>query len=53
MDELDKLYPHYGFTKHKGYGTKQHMLALSLYGSIPGIHRLSFSPVRLYPPNKS
>lgn len=43
---LDKLYPEYGFAKHKGYGTKLHMSALAKYGPIPGIHRISFAPVR-------
>lgn len=42
---LDGHYPGYGFAQHKGYGTKQHLLALHALGpSI--IHRRSFSPVR-------
>ena len=41
MVELAKEYPEYGFEKHKGYGTKQHIEALKEYG--PCIyHRLSF-----------
>lgn len=44
MVDLDMLYPDYGFAQHKGYGTKQHMLALQRYGVTP-IHRRSFSPV--------
>lgn len=41
MCELAKEYPEYGFEKHKGYGTKQHIEALKEYG--PCIyHRLSF-----------
>ncbi len=41
MCELSKEYPEYGFEKHKGYGTKQHIDALKEYG--PCIyHRLSF-----------
>lgn len=44
--ELDKIYPEYGFAKHKGYGTKQHLLALEQYGAISGVHRTSFAPVR-------
>jgi ribonuclease HII len=43
--ELDKLYPNYGFAKHKGYGTKLHLEALEKYGPIEGIHRKSFAPV--------
>ena len=41
MDEYDKIYPEYGFAKHKGYGTAQHVEALRKYGPCP-IHRLSF-----------
>ena len=44
MVEYDKLYPEYGFAKHKGYGTKRHMEALRKYGATP-IHRKSFRPV--------
>lgn len=36
-----KLYPEYGFEKHKGYGTKAHIEALLKYGRSP-IHRKSF-----------
>ena len=36
-----ELYPHYGFEKHKGYGTKVHMDAIRKYGITP-IHRVSF-----------
>ena len=39
--EDDRLYPQYGFAKHKGYGTKAHMKALRAYGPCP-IHRKSF-----------
>jgi ribonuclease HII len=39
--EYDKLYPKYGFAKHKGYGTKAHTDAISKYGLTP-IHRPSF-----------
>ncbi|MBU1559153.1 MAG: ribonuclease HII, partial [Gammaproteobacteria bacterium] len=40
-------YPQYGFAAHKGYGTRQHLDALTKYGATP-IHRRSFAPVRLY-----
>ena len=39
--EDDRLYPAYGFAKHKGYGTRAHMEALRRYGPCP-IHRRSF-----------
>jgi len=35
------LYPHYGFEKHKGYGTKAHIEALKKYGRCP-LHRKTF-----------
>ena len=41
MLEYDDLYPEYGFAKHKGYGTKQHIEALKKYGPCP-IHRRTF-----------
>ncbi len=41
MEEFDKSYPQYGFTKHKGYGTAAHIAALKQYGPCP-IHRHSF-----------
>ncbi|ANH78904.1 ribonuclease HII [Candidatus Chlamydia sanziniae] len=45
MRELHTLYPHYGFDKHKGYGTARHLAALRTYG--PCIcHRKSFSPIK-------
>jgi len=45
MDELDKLYPHYHFSKNAGYGTALHLDALNKYGPTP-IHRRSFEPVK-------
>jgi len=44
MLEYAQKYPEYGFEKHKGYGTKQHLEALRKYGPCP-IHRKSFAPV--------
>ncbi len=41
MEELDKLYPDYGFAKHKGYGTAEHIKALKMLGACPA-HRRSF-----------
>ncbi len=37
----DKVYPEYGFAKHKGYGTSAHITAIKEYGLCP-IHRRSF-----------
>ena len=39
--ELDRQYPQYGISKHKGYGTKDHMNALRTYGPAP-IYRTKF-----------
>lgn len=41
MLELDKLYPQYQFSKHKGYGTKLHYEMIKKYG-ISKVHRPSF-----------
>lgn len=41
MQEYDRLYPEYGFAKHKGYGTAAHIAALKEYGPCP-IHRRTF-----------
>ncbi len=45
MVKLEALYPEYGFAKHKGYPTKQHIEALQACGVSP-VHRRSFAPVR-------
>lgn len=42
--ELDKRYPEYGFARHKGYGTKQHLDAIRSHGILP-IHRKTFAPI--------
>ena len=44
MVELAAKYPAYGFERHKGYGTREHLAALRQYGPSP-IHRRSFEPV--------
>ena len=41
MKELDAVYPEYGFAKHKGYGTADHIAAIKQYGPC-AIHRRSF-----------
>lgn len=43
--ELDKIYPQYGFAKHKGYPSPAHLLALQAHGICPQ-HRLSYAPVK-------
>jgi ribonuclease HII len=45
MRAYDLVYPGYGFAKHKGYGTREHMQAIVRLGLTP-IHRRSFAPVR-------
>ena len=45
MVELDKLYPQFGFARHKGYPTAAHRALLRQYGPCPE-HRRSFAPVR-------
>ncbi|MEA2088094.1 MAG: ribonuclease HII [Candidatus Caldatribacteriota bacterium] len=43
--KLAEQYPQYGFEKHKGYGTKEHFVALQKYGPC-SIHRKSFRPIK-------
>jgi ribonuclease HII len=45
MAEAHTLYPAYGFDRHKGYGTSDHLENLRNFGPCP-IHRRSFAPVR-------
>jgi ribonuclease HII len=42
--ELHEKFPQYGFDKHKGYGTAQHLAALAAFGACPE-HRKTFAPV--------
>lgn len=44
LDELHNQHPLYGFDRHKGYGTAQHLAALREHGPLPA-HRRSFAPV--------
>lgn len=46
MARLAGRYPAYGFERHMGYGTAEHVAALERYGPCP-IHRRSFAPVAL------
>jgi ribonuclease HII len=45
MDRFDKKYPQYGFSKHKGYGTKLHFATIKEFGPCP-IHRKTFTPIK-------
>jgi len=45
MLDYDRCYPEYGFARHKGYGTPEHLAALARHGPCP-IHRRGFAPTR-------
>ncbi|MDK2925871.1 MAG: ribonuclease [Bacillota bacterium] len=45
MAAWEEVYPGYGFARHKGYTTREHLTALKRLGPCP-LHRLSFRPVR-------
>lgn len=47
MDGFEEQYPGYGFSAHKGYGTKQHMEAIAKCGLTP-LHRRSFAPIKKF-----
>lgn len=51
MEEMEKKFPGYGFAKHKGYGTKEHITALEQFGFC-SIHRKSFEPIKSMEENK-
>ena len=44
MSRLDRVWPDYGFVRHKGYSTREHLGILARLGPCP-IHRYSFTPV--------
>lgn len=44
MRELHSLFPHYGWDRNAGYGTREHLAAIHTYGITPH-HRRSFAPV--------
>jgi len=48
MTTYDKRYPGYGFAQHKGYGTRQHAIALKRLGPCV-LHRLTYRPVKAAP----
>lgn len=45
MVKYAKTYPEYGFEKHKGYPTKDHLQAINAHGVLP-IHRKTYGPVK-------
>lgn len=45
MVAAHRSYPHYGFSRHKGYGTPEHQKALREHGPCP-LHRYSFRPIK-------
>ena len=45
MAQEERAYPGYGFARHKGYGTPEHLAALQTLGPCP-IHRRSFAPLK-------
>ena len=45
LRSLDKQYPQYGFSQHKGYPTKAHIALLQQHGISP-VHRRSYGPVK-------
>jgi ribonuclease HII len=48
MRRLERRYPGYGFARHKGYATREHLEALRRLGPCP-VHRRSFAPVLQLP----
>jgi len=47
MAQFHEIYPQYGFARHKGYGTREHLDAIAEHGPCP-IHRRSFAGVKEY-----
>ncbi|MFD3445482.1 ribonuclease HII [Microbacteriaceae bacterium 4G12] len=47
MKDLGEKHPQYGFEKHMGYGTKEHIAAIQTYGILPE-HRKTFEPIKSY-----
>lgn len=45
MVQQDERFPQYGFSQHKGYGTRQHRAALERYGPC-ALHRISYQPLQ-------
>lgn len=47
IDRAAKEFPQYGFERHKGYGTTEHLEALRRFGPCP-LHRMTFEPIKSY-----
>ena len=47
MLEFDVEFPQYGFCRHKGYGTAEHLAAIEFHGPCR-IHRRSFAPIKTW-----
>ena len=45
MTAMDQVYVGYGFARHKGYPTVEHLAAIAQHGVLP-IHRRSYAPIR-------
>ena len=45
LEQLDRVYPQYGLDKNKGYGTPEHLAALTRFGPCPE-HRKTYRPVK-------
>lgn len=45
MAEADRHYPGYGFARHSGYGTAEHLKAIAALGPTP-LHRMTFRPLK-------
>jgi len=45
MKKIHETYPLYGFVRHKGYGTQEHLKQINKFGPCP-LHRKSFAPIR-------
>jgi len=52
MHNFDRMFPGYGLARHKGYATREHIIALEKFGPTP-IHRGSFEPVKTMLGNKN
>ena len=46
MQNLHAQYPNYGFDLNLGYGTREHVGAIHQWGSVEGVHRMSFKQVK-------
>jgi ribonuclease HII len=47
MRRLCARHPVYGFSRHVGYGTRDHLAALAAHGPCPA-HRMTFAPLRVF-----